>query len=88
MNNQISDSQYGFRNKRSCLKSLLYFYAQVIDTYDMDNNKAVDLVYLDFVYLWRWDLLYFNADLIYLHSVPALQKWIAICIDYVFKEFI
>ena len=48
MNNQISVSQHGFRNKRSCLTSLLYFYAQVIDTCDTSNNKAVDLVYLDF----------------------------------------
>ena len=24
------------------------FFAQVIDTYDTNNNKAVDLVYLDF----------------------------------------
>ena len=27
---------------------LLDFFAQVIDTCDTDNNKAVDLVYLDF----------------------------------------
>ena len=48
MNNLIGDSQHGFRNKRSCLTSLLDFFAHVIDTYDTDNNKAVDLVYLDF----------------------------------------
>ena len=48
MNNLIGDFQHGFRNKRSCLTSLLDFFAQVIDTYDTDNNKAVDLVYLDF----------------------------------------
>ena len=48
MNNMISDSQRGFRNKRSCLTSLLDFFAQVIDTYETDNNKAVDLVNLDF----------------------------------------
>ena len=48
MNNLRGDSQYIFRNKRSCLKSLLDFFAQVIDTYDTDKNKAVDLVYLDF----------------------------------------
>ena len=48
MNNLIGDSQHGFRNKRSCMTSLLDFFAQVIDTYDSDNNKAVDLVYLDF----------------------------------------
>ena len=48
MNNLIGDSQHGFLNKRSCMTSLLDFFAQVIDTYDTDNNKAVDLVYLDF----------------------------------------
>ena len=48
MNNLMGDSQHGFGNKRSCLTSLLDFYAQIIDTYDTDNNKAVDLVYLDF----------------------------------------
>ena len=47
-NNLIGDSQHLFRNKRSCLTSLFDFFAQVIDTYDSDNNKAVDLVYLDF----------------------------------------
>ena len=46
--NPIGDSQHGFRNKRSCLTSLLNFYAEVIDAYDTDNNKAVDLVFLDF----------------------------------------
>ena len=30
------------------MTSLLDFFAQVIDTYDTDNNKAVDLVYMDF----------------------------------------
>ena len=49
MNNLIGDPQHGFRNKRSCLTSLLNLFAQVIDTYDTDNNKAVDLVYLDFL---------------------------------------
>ena len=48
LKNLIDNSQHGFRNKRSCLTSLLDFYAQVIDTYDTGNNKAVDLVYLDF----------------------------------------
>ena len=48
MNNLIGDSQHGFRNQRSCLTSLLDFFSQVIDTYDTDNNKAVDLVYLEF----------------------------------------
>ena len=47
-NNLIGDSQHGFRNKRSCLTSLLDFFACVIDTYNACNNKAVDLVYLDF----------------------------------------
>ena len=48
MNNLRGDSQHGFRNKRSCLTSLLDFFFQVIDTYDTDNNKAVDPVYLNF----------------------------------------
>ena len=48
MNNLIGNSQHGFRNKRSCLTSLLDFFAQAIDTSDTVNNKAVDLVYLDF----------------------------------------
>ena len=48
MHNLIGDPQQGFRNKCSCLTSLLDFFAQVIDTYDMDNNKSLDLVYLDF----------------------------------------
>ena len=48
MNNLIGDSQHGFRNKCSCLTSLVDFFAQVIDTYDINNNRSVDLVYLDF----------------------------------------
>ena len=48
MNNLIGDSQHGFRNKRICLTSLLDFFTQVIDTYDTDNNKALNIVYLDF----------------------------------------
>ena len=47
-NNLIGDSQHGFRNMRSCLTSLLNFFARVIDTNDMSNNKAVDLIYLEF----------------------------------------
>ena len=48
MNNLRGDSQHGFRNKRNRLTSLFDFFAQVIDMYDTDNNKALDLVYLDF----------------------------------------
>ena len=47
MNNRIGDSQHGFRNKRSCLTSKLDFFAKSL-THDTDNNKAVDLVCLDF----------------------------------------
>ena len=47
-NNVIGDSQHCFRNKRSCLTSLLGFFARVIDTYDTGNNKKVDLINLDF----------------------------------------
>ena len=48
MNILICDSQHGFQNKRSCLTIFLNFFTQVIVSYDMDNNKAVDLVYLNF----------------------------------------
>ena len=48
MNNLLCDSKLGFKNKRSCLTSLLDSFAQVKDTYDTDNNKTADLVYLDF----------------------------------------
>ena len=47
-NKLIGESQHGFRNKRSCLTSLLDFFAHVIDTYDTGNNKAVDLIYKTF----------------------------------------
>ena len=47
-NNLIGDSQHDFMNKPSYLTSLLDFFASVIDTYDVGNNKAVDLIYLDF----------------------------------------
>ena len=41
MNKLIGDSQHGFRNKCSCLTSLLDFFSKVIDIYDTDNTKAV-----------------------------------------------
>ena len=47
-NNLIGNSHHGFRSKRSCLTCLLDFFAHVIDTCDTGNNKAVDLIYLDF----------------------------------------
>ena len=47
-NNLMGDSQHGFRNKRSCLTSLLDFFSRVIDTDDTGNNRAVNLIYLDF----------------------------------------
>ena len=36
------------RNIAAWLTSMLDFFARVMDTYDTDNSKAVDLVYLDF----------------------------------------
>ena len=47
MNNLIDDFIMA-SDKRICMTSLLDFFAQVIDTYNTDNYKAVDLVYLDF----------------------------------------
>ncbi len=42
----ISDSQHGFRHKRSCLSNLLTFYNDLLHAHD--NTKSVDIVYLDF----------------------------------------
>ena len=47
-NNLIGDSQHVFRNKHSCPTRLLDFFVSVIDIYDVGNNKALDLIYLDF----------------------------------------
>ena len=45
-NNLINDTQHGFRERRSCLTNLLDFFGRVTDIYD--EEKAVDIVYLDF----------------------------------------
>ncbi|KAF2345779.1 Reverse transcriptase domain [Trinorchestia longiramus] len=44
--NLINDTQYGFREKRSCLTNLLDFFGEVNRIYD--RTKGVNLVYLDF----------------------------------------
>ena len=47
-NIMINNSQHGFRNKRSCLTNLLYFYNDVFNIYDetkpIDFQKAFDKV--------------------------------------------
>lgn len=45
-NNLLADSQYGFRQNRGCILQLL----KVVDEWsrDIDNNKQIDCVYLDF----------------------------------------
>ena len=48
MNNLIGDSQNGFPNKRNCMTKVARFPCISHSTYDTDNNKAVDLVYMDF----------------------------------------
>ena len=45
-NSMINNHQYGFRNKRSCLKNRLHFYNDAFNIYD--ETKAVDIIYLDF----------------------------------------
>ena len=42
----ISDSQHGFRTKRSCLTNMLRFYDRVYETFN--HTKEIDIVYLDF----------------------------------------
>ncbi|KAF2350290.1 Reverse transcriptase domain [Trinorchestia longiramus] len=44
--NLITDTEHGFREKRSCHTNLLDFFGEVNCIYD--HKKAVDLVYLDF----------------------------------------
>ena len=45
-NNIFSDSQHGFRNKKSCLTNLLEFVNYVSNK--IDEGKPVDIAYLDF----------------------------------------
>ncbi len=45
-NGLINDSQFGFRNKRSCLTNLLDFFNYGYNVYD--DCRSVDMVYLDF----------------------------------------
>ena len=42
----ITDTQHGFRNKRSCLTNLLDFLYDVFEMYE--EGRAVDVIYLDF----------------------------------------
>ena len=46
MNSLIKDSQHGFVSGRSCLMNLIEFFEQV--TKQVDEGKAVDVVYIDF----------------------------------------
>ena len=82
MNDLIGDSQHGFRNKRSSLTSLFDFFAQVIDTYDTSNNKAVNLFYLDFQKAFdkvphERLMLYVNAHGIQSDAARWIRNWLA-----------
>ena len=46
VNQGIRPSQHRFMNGRSCLTNLISFYDKV--THLVDDNKAVDVLYLDF----------------------------------------
>ncbi len=45
-NGLINNSQFGFRNKRSCLTNLLDFFNYEYNVYD--DCRSVDIIYLDF----------------------------------------
>ena len=82
MNNLIGNSQQGFRNKRSQMTSLLDFFAQGIDTYDTNNNNAVDLVNLDFQKAFdkvchERPMLSVNAHGIQGDAVRWIRNWLA-----------
>ena len=83
MNKKIGDSQYGFRNKCSCLTSLLDFFSKVIGTYDIDNNKAVDLVYLNFQKTFdrvphEGLMVKINAPGIQSNAARLIKNWLAV----------
>ena len=92
MNNLIGDSQHGFRNKRCCLTSLLDLYAQVIDTYDTDNNKAIDFVYLDFQKAFDKApherlMLKVNAHFIQGDAARLIRSWLAGRRQWVYQSY-
>ncbi len=45
-NGLITNSQFGFRSKRSCLTNVLDFFNYVYNVYD--DCRSVDIIYLDF----------------------------------------
>ena len=45
-NEILSESQHGFRSKRSCLSQLLQHYIKIIK--NLEEGKVVDVVYLDY----------------------------------------
>ena len=61
---------------------LVDFFSQVIDTYDTDNNKAVDLFYLDFQSAFgkvshERLLLEVNAHGIQVDAARWIRNWLA-----------
>ena len=45
VNNIITESQHGFRNKRSCLTNLLDFFNDIVNLYD--TSRCADVIYFD-----------------------------------------
>ena len=96
-NNRIGDCQHGFRNKHSCPVRLLVFFAHVIDTYDVGNNKAADLIYLTFQntfdkVLHERLLIKLMAHGIQCSAVQWIQNWLAgwwqrVCINQTFSSW-
>ena len=46
INELLSDSQHGFRKKRSCISQLLDHYSEVLT--DLEKGKVSEVIYLDF----------------------------------------
>ena len=62
--------------------SLVDFFSQIIDTYDTDNNKAVDLFYLDFqkafdMVLHERLMVKVNANGIQGDTARWIRNWLA-----------
>ena len=72
----FNTGQHGFRSGRSCLSQLLEHHQKIL--YALENNIAVDVVYLDFAK--AFDRVYYEVILYKLKAIGingSLLKWLA-----------
>ena len=74
-NSLIKSSQHGFRLNRSCVSNLIDFYDRVVNVYD--ENKAVDIVFLDFQKAFDKVSHFKLLNKLYKYGIQGnLHKWI------------